>query len=183
LLFAACTVLQPVKDRAVYHLLDPAVPERALTLSQPAIAVARPALPGYLDRQQLVTRDRAGLLQMNPDQIWGEPLDAAISRVTAQNLGRLTHSLNIQPIENFITLDYQSLLEIRVSRFEPDGAGRLVFECTWQLQSVAGRTANTRAFTTTIPIRDAGSPASRSGQAAAMSEALARLARDVARAL
>lgn len=186
LLFAACSILQPVKDAAVYHLLDPAIPARTITGSRPAIAVARPALPGYLDRQQLVLRSGDGLLKMNPYQVWGEPLDAAISRVMAQNLGRLTNSLNIQPIENFITLDYQSLLEIQVSRFEPDADGHLVLECTWKLQPVAGRVANTRSFATSVPMPRSGPMASRafgSGQTAAMSEALAQLARAIARAL
>ncbi len=185
-LFAACSILQPVKDSAVYHLLEPAVPDRTITGSRPTVAVARPVLPGYLDRQQLVTRSGDGVVKMNPYDVWGEPLDAAISRVTARNLARLTNSLNIQPIENFITLEYQTLLEIRVSRFEPDADGRLVLECTWKLQPVAGRVARTRSFTTTVPIHNAGSPdspASRSGQTAAMGQALARLARDIARAL
>ena len=144
------------------------------------IAVA-PALAWH--QLLAVSRSGGGQLQMNSYHLWAEPLDAAISRVTAVNLGRLVNSLNIQPVESFVTLDYQSLLEIRVSRFEPDSPGSLVLECTWKLQPVSGRVANTRSFRTTVAISPADSPKDLSGRITAMNEALARLAREIAPAL
>ncbi len=180
---SACSVLKPVKDSSVNQLLDPVVPERRISGSKPAVAIARPALPGYLDRQQLVSRGGGGELRMNPNHVWAEPLASGISRVTAHNLARLTNSLNIQPVESFITVDYDRLLEIRISRFEPDGSGMLVLECTWKLQPVSGRLAETRSFSARVEVvrpEDGGSPA---GQTAAMNEALGRLAREIARSL
>ena len=182
-LLASCGVMKPVKDTSVNHLLDPVVPERRITGVSPAIAISRPALPSYLDRQQLVSRSGGGEVRMNSYHLWAEPLDSAISRVTAVNLGRLVNSLNIQPVESFVTLDYQSLLEIRVSRFEPDSAGNLVLECAWKLQPVSGRVANPRPFRTTVLISPADTPKDLSGRIAAMNEALARLAREIAGAL
>ena len=120
LLAVSCGVVTPVKDASVNHVLDAAVPERAVTGVSPAVAIARPSLPGYLDRQQLVSRGGDGRMLMNSYQLWAEPLDAGISRVTAINLGRLANSLSIQPVETFVTLDYDWLLEIRIARFEPD---------------------------------------------------------------
>ncbi len=183
-LLASCSVLKPVEDTSINHLLDPAVPERSLTGSSPAIAVSRPSLPSYLDRQQLVSRTTTGELQMNSYHLWAEPLDASISRVTAANLARLTNSLNIQPVENFVTLDYQSLLEIRVSRFEPDATGEVVLDCTWKLQPVVGRVAPTRAFSTRVtPAGPSVTTGPQTDRINAMNEALARLSRDIARAL
>ncbi len=183
LLIVSCGVLQPVKDSSVNHLLDPVVPARSISGASPAIAITRPSLPSYLDRQQLVSRSGNGQLQMNSYHLWAEPLDAAISRVTAVNLGRLTNSLNIQPVENFVTLDYQTLLEIRVSRFEPDASNNVVLECTWKLQPVAGRLANTRTFSTSVPIVPPDTATNLSGRVVAMNEALARLAREIARSI
>ena len=183
-LLASCSVLKPVQDTSINHLLESAVPERSVTGASPAIAVSRPSLPSYLDRQQLVSRTTTGELNMNSYHLWAEPLDASISRVTAANLSRLTNSLNIQPVENFVTLDYQSLLEIRVSRFEPDASGQVVLACTWKLQPVAGRVAATRSFSTSVPV--SGPPVTTGPQTErikAMNEALARLARDIARSL
>ena len=179
----ACSVLKPVKDTSVFHLLDSAVPARQITANSPSIAISRPSLPSYLDRQQLVNRSGDGQLQMNSYHLWSEPLDSAIARVTATNLARLTNSLNIQPIEAFVTLDYQSLLEIRVSRFEPDASGYLIFECTWKLQPVSGRLANTRSFRTQVPLVPTADTKDLGPRIIAMNEALARLAREVRKVL
>jgi uncharacterized lipoprotein YmbA len=184
LLLTACGVLAPVEDTTVSHVLDAAVPERAVIGSSPAIAIARPSLPGYLDRQQLVSRSADGRIIMNSNHLWAEPLDAGISRVTAMNLGRLANSLNIQPVEAFVTMDYERLLEIRVSRFEPDAGGDLILECTWKLQPVSGRVTNPRPFLTRIPASGEASPTNpQDARITAMNEALARLAREIARAL
>jgi uncharacterized lipoprotein YmbA len=186
LIFGACSVLKPVKDTSVNHLLDPLIPERKITGATPAIAVSRPSLPSYLDRQQLVSRSSDGQVQMNSYHLWAEPLDAAISRVTSQNLDRLTNSLNIQPVENFVTLDYQSILEIRISRFEPDANGQLLFECTWKIQPVHGGVANTHSFNTKIPLPAGDSaidPAALNARVLAMDQALAQLSREIARSL
>ncbi len=183
-LAVSCNVLKPVEDSSVNYLLDSAVPERAITGASPAVAIASPALPGYLDRQQLVSRSGDGELLMNPNHLWGEPLDSGIARVTAANLGRLKNSLNIQPVKSFVTLDYQSLLEIRITRFEPDGSGSIVLACTWKLQPVSGPVATTRAFTTRVPLAAAADPlGSQTGRVQAMNEALARLARQIAKSL
>jgi uncharacterized lipoprotein YmbA len=183
LILASCNVLEPVKDSSDSHLLDPAVPERALSGSRPAIAIARPSLPGYLDRQQLVSRTDDGRVLMNRNQLWAEPLDAGISRVVAANLARLKNSLNIQPVESFITMDYDSLLEIRVSRFEPDSSGALVLECTWKLQPVHGPAVNPRPFRTAVDVGTLLSPTGpQRARVEAMNEALARLSREIARA-
>jgi len=180
----SCTVLQPVEDKSVNYLLDSAVPERAITGASPAVAIASPALPGYLDRQQLVSRSGDGELLMNPNHLWGEPLDSGIARVAAANLGRLKNSLNIQPVKSFVTLDYQSLLELRITRFEPDATGHIVLECTWKLQPVNGPIATTRAFTTRVPLSAAADPlGSQTGRVQAMNEALARLSRQIAKSL
>jgi uncharacterized protein len=182
LFMTACGVLEPVEDTSVSHLLDPVVSERAITGTTPAIAIARPSLPSYLDRQQLVSRTGDGRMQMNNFHLWAEPLDAAIARVTAINLGRLSNSLNIQPVETFVTMEYQSLLEIRVARFEPDDQGQLVLECTWKLQPVSGKVTQPRPFRTTVAIPGPVAPTSpQSGRVEAMNEALARLAREIAR--
>ena len=186
LLFSSCGALDPVKDKSVHHILEATIPVRQLTGSTPAIAISRPALPSYLDRNEMVSRGADGELKMNAYHLWGEPLDAAISRVMAANLGRLTYSMNIQPVENFVTMDYQRLLEIRISRFEADAANQMVLECTWKVQPVAGRVAPLRSFSTVIPISPEAtvkSPATLSGRIRAMNEALAQLSRAIARSL
>ena len=184
LALASCGALEPVKDTTENHLLDPAIPERAVTGSRPALAIARPSLPGYLDRQQLVSRAADGRILMNSQHLWAEPLDTGISRVTAANLGRLENSLNIQPVGSFVTMDYDILLEIRIARFEPDPTGGLVLECTWKIQPVSGTVANPQPFRTVVHTGGVLPATGPQGERiAAMNEALARLARQIAKAL
>jgi hypothetical protein len=184
LLLSACGALEPVKDASVNHVLDATIAGRPVAGAGPAIAIARPSLPGYLDRQQLVSRGADGRIVMNAYQLWAEPLDTGISRVMALNLGRLADSLNIQPVEAFVTLEYDRLLEIRFARFEPDAAGELVLECTWKLQPVDGRVVSPRPFRTVIRIAGPEDPMGpQASRIAAMNEALARLAREIAPSL
>jgi uncharacterized protein len=186
LVFTSCGVVRPVKDKSVTHILESTIPDRPITGASPAVAISRPSLPSYLDRQELVSRSGNGQLKMNAYHLWGEPLDSAISRVVAANLGRLENSLNIQPVENFVTMDYQTLLEIRVSRFEPDASNQMVLDCTWKLQPVAGRVASIHSFLTVVPVPDAAdekTPGVLTGRVVAMNEALARLSREIARSL
>lgn len=176
LLLTGCSALRPVKDVSVHHLLDATIPDRTLTSETPAVAVKRTSLPSYLDRTQLVTRLN-GTLVMNGVDLWGEPLDAAIARVTASNLSRLTGSMNIQPVQYFTTLDYATLLELNVSEFEPEAGDQLVLQGTWKLQPVDGREARTHFFHIKTPIP--ATPDSMSGRVTAMNQALERLARQI----
>ena len=171
-------MLQPVKDTATQHVLEPLVPDRTLTAARPAVAVNRPSLPGYLDSQQLVTRANGKLMMSNRD-LWGEPLDTGISRVMASNLSRLTGSMNIQPVESFTTLDYTTLLELKVAQFEPDAANQMVLQGTWKLQPVTGKETSAHFFRLLVPVPP--SPAELSARVTAMNQALEQLARQIVR--
>lgn len=153
-----CSAFTPVKDTAANHMLDPLVARRVLTNPSPAIAVNRPYLPGYLDRQQLVTREE-GILRISNLNLWAEPLDSAIARVIANNLSRLTGSTNIQPLESFVSLDYTMLLELRIDRFEPDDSGRMNFEGTWKLQPVSGGETTTHFYRINVGISQSSTSA------------------------
>jgi uncharacterized protein len=181
LLLAACSITRPVADSATRHVLDPAIPWRAAAAAKPALAVAKPSLPAYLDRQQLIVRGEAGEVRLLDQQLWAEPLDSGIARVLAANLARLSGSGSILPVGSFATLEYDRLLELRIERFDPAPSGDLVLECAWKLQPVTGADTALRTFSTEVPAA-VTTPAS-SGRIAAMNEALARLAREIARSL
>lgn len=177
----SCSTLKPVKDPASRHLLDPVVPYRAGSSSRPSLAIARPSLPSYLDRQQIVTRDGTGAIRIQDNNLWSEPLDSGIARVTAANLSRLTGSTSILPVGDFISLDYTGLLELRIAQFDPDATGSMILECTWRVQPVRGSDVAFRSFRTVVFIAPTLPPMS--GRISAMNEALGRLARDIARSL
>ncbi len=178
LTLTGCSILKPVKDTTVRHLLESLVPDRTLTAARPAIAINRPSLPPYLDSSQLVTRSDGKLMVSNRD-IWGEPLDTGISRVIASNLSRLTGSMNIQPVESFTSLDYTTLLELRITRFEPDTASQMVLEGTWKLQPVSGGESSSHFFRLLVPVPL--DPSAMTARVTAMSQALEQLSRQIAR--
>lgn len=179
LLLSGCSLLFPVRDKAVHHLLESVAPERSLTAAAPAIAVSRAALPSYLDCDQLVTR-RDGVLVVSDLDLWAEPLEISIARVVAGNLSRLTGSMNIQPVERFTTLEYTHLLELRITQFEPDAKNSLMLQGSWKLQPVSGQEASDHSFRIAVPL--ASERADMKSRVIAMNQALLRLARDIAAA-
>ncbi len=176
LLLTACSTFKPVKDSSIRHVLEPLVPDRTLASATPAIAINRPSIPNYLDRMQLITRTK-GQLMMSKLDLWAEPLDVAIARVTASNLSRLTSSTNIQPVENFASLDYTTLLEMNIAQFEPDDANQMILQGTWKQQPVTGKETSGHFFRIIVPIPI--SPAPMSARVTAMNQALEQLARQI----
>lgn len=175
-----------VKDDAVRHLLEPSIPRSSGSSSRPGVAIARPTLPPYLERSELVTRSGPGTLEIHEKELWSEPLDKGIARVVADNLRRLTRSTNVQPAANFIAQDYRKLVEIRIERFDPLPDGSVVLECTWKAQPVGGGEASMRSFNTIVPIPEGpylGMKTVKHSRIPAMNEALARLSRTIAGSL
>ena len=177
----ACSLLKPIADDPVRHLLEASVSARTPTAGSPSVAIARPSLPPYLERVELVTRTGDGRLEVHEKNLWSEPLDAAMARVVADNLRRLTGSTNIQPSTNFITRDYSALVEIRIERFDPLPDGTLLLECTWKVQPIPGGDASPKSFRTTVPVQTPveGGPNKMATRITAMNEALARLSRAI----
>lgn len=169
-----------VRDDAVRYLLEPSVSPRVANASQPAVAIARPTLPPYLERTELVTRSASGTLKIHEKDLWAEPLDKGISRVVADNLRRLTKSANIQPAGNFITQDYTKIVEIRIERFDPLPDGSVILECTWKAQPVGGGDASMNSFSTTVSVSVSDGKHTR---IVAMNEGLERLSKTIAKSL
>lgn len=152
-----------------------------MSASAPIVLVARPSLPPYLERVELVTRVGKGQLKIHEKDLWSEPLDAAVARVMAENIRLRTGSANIQPSGSFISRDYSSMVEIRIERFDPFPAGVLLLECTWKVQAVKSGEAPARVFRTEVAYELLGD--SMSARIAAMNEALVRLSREIAGSL
>ena len=176
LLLTTCSTFKPVKDTSIRHVLEPLVPDRTLASATPAMAISRPSIPSYLDRMQLVTRTEGKLVISNLD-LWAEPLDAAIARVMASNLSRLTKSTNIQPVANFASLDYTTLLEMNIAQFEPDEAKQMILQGTWKRQPVTGKETSGHFFRIIVPLPVSDAPMS--ARVTAMNQALEQLAQQI----
>lgn len=183
---SSCGVFQPVRDDSVRHLLDATVPTARNLSSSPSVAVARPSLPSYLDRSEMVSRTGASTLDIHERLLWAESLDKGISRVVAENLRHLKKSTNIQPVGNFVSRDYTTLVEIRIDRFETDPDGMMVLECTWKAQPLSGGDVSMKPYRVSLPIEKtvgAGEKEKSRARVAAMNEALAGLCREISKDL
>lgn len=79
-----------------------------------SVGIGPVRLPEYLDRPQIVTRTSKYRLDIADFDRWVAPLDAAFSRVLAENLSILlsTDRIYIYPWHTSRHLDYQVLIEI-----------------------------------------------------------------------
>jgi uncharacterized lipoprotein YmbA len=105
--------------------------------AQPAIGIGPIHLPGYLDKDQIVTRISQNRLTLSENARWAEPLADNIAHVMAQNLSVLLQN-------NQVTVDllpgqqrptYQ--LASEVLSFETDTAGTAYLAARWFLRDVA----------------------------------------------
>lgn len=173
---AGCGTSPPTE----FHVLgsDAREPVAAVP-DQASVGVGPVALPGYLDRPQMVTRPSDTDLELAEFHHWAEPLRDNVARVLGDNLARLLGSDRVYafPWELRRAPDYRVAIDI--SRFEAT-AGAAVLIARWTVvygpddQVVAVRRSELEA-----PV-DASSYAA---IARGLSTALGDLSREIAQAI
>ncbi len=110
---------------------------------------------------------------------WGEPLASLLGRVTAENLSVLLASERVYqlPRRGGERLDYR--VQIDVFRFDADKSGQVFLSARWTLYDTRGQQPLKVGRTTVTEA--AGSAGDFEGVAAALSRAVERLSRDIAR--
>jgi uncharacterized lipoprotein YmbA len=100
------------------------------------LAVGPIEFPRYLDRPELVTRDGANQLIVADSHRWGGSLRNDISRVVADDLGRLlgTSRVVTYPTEPRFKANYRVLLDIR--EFERIAGGDVVLRVRWTIAAM-----------------------------------------------
>jgi len=139
-------------------------------------------LPGYLDREEIVTRVSPNRIDFSEYDRWAEPLDVSFTRVLAQNLSILlrTDRLVFYPWEPNRRPNYQ--VTVQVVRFESNHRGEVQLSARWEIFDISNINR--------IPLRAGESgitrqPTAQSTDAsvAALSEALGDLSREIANAV
>lgn len=137
-------------------------------------------LPEYLDRPQIVTRTDKYRLDIAEFDRWVAPLDAAFSRVLAENLSILlsTDRVYVYPWRTSRRLDYQVLIEI--IQFDGDIPADSNLLVRWSLLKQGKETPITlKKFHSEKPIAGQGY----SGLVTAMSLGVLDLSREIAGAV
>jgi uncharacterized lipoprotein YmbA len=178
---AGCPSFSPQPDRSRFFALTAKAEADSAAdssgLEQLSLGVGPVRIPGYLDREELVTRVAENRFDVAQNDRWIEPLEENLSRVLAQNLYTLLRSERIvrYPWPNSRRITHQ--VEIEILRFEPTAAREAQLSARWVIVDTATKQplANKTSFLKR-PIQQE----SREAAVDAMSETLSDLSREIA---
>jgi len=182
----ACVSLKRTPEARFFVLRTLAEPPAAEAGATPALVGLLPvALPGYLERPQLITWVAPGELRIDEYLRWAEPLDAGLARTLAANLDVLL------PQSRVIRSPWPSATRLRcrvrvdLQRFGPQASTEVVLEGRYALLPADGERPLV-ARPVSLKRGPLGGAAQSDGATAgveAMSELVADLARDIAAAI
>jgi hypothetical protein len=175
---AACVNIGPgTPPRAQTYVLEATVPPARLESSGLAIGIGPVTIPGYLDRNEMVSREAANQLRLDTRHAWGAPLDQEVQRVLAEDLSRLLASDRVVVWPWSRQRDIAARIPIRVLQFEPVAGKGVVLVAHWEVLSPdATQALFTRQSEIVEPLSESGP----GPYAAGMSRALAALAGQIA---
>ena len=184
----ACVSLKRTPEARFFVLRTLAEPPAAELGASPALVGLLPvALPGYLERPQLITWVAPGELRVDEYLRWAEPLDAGLSRTLAANLDALLPQSRVIRSPWPAATRPRCRVRVELQRFGPQATGEVVLEGRWALLPADGERP--------LVARPVGLKRGPLGPAApgggtdavagveAMSELVADLARDIAAAI
>jgi uncharacterized lipoprotein YmbA len=181
---AGCAFLEPKPDPSRFFALAslPRTGQRAQDAAGTnafALGIGPIKFPGYLDRQQFVTRVSQNRFAVAENDRWAEPLEENFSRVLSQNLSILlqTDRMIAYPWERSQQPTYQ--VQVEVLRFELNAEQVVELWARWSIMDSAKKTISLRESYLTQPARDKSTEAS----VAALSETVADLSREIADAI
>jgi uncharacterized lipoprotein YmbA len=186
LLFAAVAVglggcLGGTSAPTRFYTLVPVVTPLAGTLAKPGLSVGigPVAIPAYLDRPQIVTRQGSEELSLAEFNYWAEPLKTGVPRVLADNLTVFlgTDRVSLFPWAKAPAGQVQVVVD--VTRFEGVTGKEVVLNARWRILGSDG----TELVVRQAAITEATGGAGYDALVAAMSRALSTLSRDVAAAV
>lgn len=183
---SGCSALEPKADPSRFFTLTPlsqvnqGQPQSLSDSRGISIGVGPVKLPGYLDREQLVTRVSQNRLQVAENDRWAEPLEENFTRVLILNLAALVPAVRFvkYPWRPSERPEYQ--LEIDVLHFEPNAARNVELFVRWRVRE----TATKQAFAvkqTRLNLTVNGSTTE--AAVATLSAALGEFSQEIARAL
>jgi uncharacterized lipoprotein YmbA len=177
---AGCFSLDPKPDPSRFFALAslPRPDQRAADAAgtKPiALGVGPIRFPGYLDRQQLVTRVSPNRFAVAENDRWAEPLEENFSRILSQNLSILlqTDRIVLYPWERTQQPAYQ--VQIEVLRFEPNSERMVELWARWRITDNTKKTVSVKESYLTRQVKDQSTEAS----VAALSEVLGSLSQEI----
>ena len=183
---AGCGTFSPKPDPSKFFTLSslPLIEETGVKDSinpqRIFLGIGPVKFPGYLDRQEIVTRSAENRFDVSENDRWAEPLDESFTRVLSQNLAALlpTDRIIQYPWPSNKKPNYQ--VEIEVLRFEVNNARDAHLWTRWELIDGSSKSAVTVKESR---LRRQAKDRTTDAAVAALSEAGADLSREIADAV
>jgi len=187
LLLAGCGTFSPKPDPSNFFTLS-SLPQIEATVAGDSsnseriffLGIGPVKFPGYLDRQEIVTRSAENRFDVSENDRWAEPLDENFARMLSQNLTALLPADRIiqYPWPSSKKPNYQ--VEIEVLRFEVNSARDAQLWTRWEIIDEGSKTpVAVKESRLTRQAKDRTTDAA----VAALSEAGADLSREIADAV
>jgi uncharacterized lipoprotein YmbA len=145
---------------------------------QISLGIGPVRLPGYLDRQEIVTRAGSNRFDLFEYDRWAEPLDENFTRVLTQNLSILLRTDRIVAYPWPLDTKPRYRVEIQVLRFESNSAREAELSARWAVIDETGKEApNLKESRLTRPAKEKSIDAA----VAALSETVEDLSREIAK--
>jgi len=173
LLSAGCSSTPPR-----YYTLN-ATTGPSVTPSNLSVVVGPVSVPAEVDRPEIVVRRGPNKVQLDEFNLWASPLQDNISRVVAENLGRMLGTRRVTLFPQTVSADADYRAAIEVQSFESTPGTVAVLDAAWTVRRMKDNKTETGRTTVREPVQEPGYDA----LAAAHSRALARLSQDIAGAV
>jgi len=141
--------------------------------TRPTVGVSQVTIPGYLDRESIVTRTDDHRVVYSKRERWAEPLDKAFESTLRHELAATLAPVGITVPSWTGSPTYD--VQVDLLRFERRGANRVELWSRWTLR-MHSKLVHTGETRIQVPIAGSGDAAA----AAALSGAIARLASEIA---
>ena len=183
---AGCGSLLPKptpSSSKIFVLFSPLKAAERQDLDRPgqiSLGVGPVRLPGYLDRREIVTRIAQNRFDVSDNDRWAEPLDENFTHVLAQNLSVLLGSDRIITYPWPLDKRPRYRVQIDVFRFEVNSAGEAELTARWAIVDVTNKQEPRfkESRFTRMPKEN-----STDASVAALSETVADLSREIAKAV
>lgn len=143
----------------------------------PSLLVGPVTLPRYLDRPQIVTRPTPNQLSLAEYDRWGGRLDDNVTRVLTQDLSVHMNTSRVAVFPREQRVPNATQISLDVARFEQVGGGEVDLEAQWAIYPPEQR-RGPMIGTSRIKVQPKGDDFA--AIVAAMSEAIDRLAQEIA---
>jgi len=176
-LLSGCASSKPSRFYALNSMENTQDAQKKVVAEQQVFIGLDPvAIPGYLDRPQMVTRDKGNELHISEFDRWAGPLRENIERVLLENLSILLSGEPVSVISEKRGIQFHYRLDVNVTRLDAVPEGNVELKAQWTLAGEDRQQILMRESSVREPIEGKDCNA----RVSAMSRSLGKLSQDIA---